>query len=397
MTYIYLMKSQMHSADNLGQYFTTDEGLRSKVNEFVMNNPCIALEPSVGQGHLALSLSNKHSNCHIDMFEIDTSIKLMEGIKGNLTHADFLSINISRRYPTIIGNPPFVRTTQGNLYIDFIRKSLGLLEDKGEMVFIVPSDFFKLTSASSLLTDMMSQGTFTHIYLPNNEKLFANASIDVVVFRYCRDISLPKVANLDGREVVVREHKGLVTFEDKLSGPTETLGDWFHVYVGLVTGKESVFKNELYGNVNLLTGSGKREKYIMLDDPPDSGSEVGQYMIANKQNLLDRKIRIFNESNWYEWGAPRNIQVMRERAGDSCIYLYNMTRNQCVAFAGEVELFGGTLLMLLPKCKMDIDKVIGYLNSETFKRNFIFSGRFKIGQGQLCKLCIPAEIVLTQS
>lgn len=390
------MKSQMQGANDLGQYFTTDPGLRSKVIEFVKNNPCIALEPSVGQGHLASSLSSNFSKCYIDMFEIDSTISLMQGINGSITYADFLTSKINRRYPTIIGNPPFVRTSQGNLYIDFIRKSLDLLEDKGEMIFIVPSDFFKLTCASSLLTEMLTLGTFTHIHLPNNEKLFANASIDIVVFRYCRDASLDKVALLDGQEVVVMENKGLVTFEDKQSGPTEILGDWFDVYVGLVTGKESVFKNEEHGNVNLLTGNGKREKYIMLADKPNEQTAVGKYMLANKPELLNRKIRSFTDSNWHEWGAPRNIQLMRDRVGENCIYLYNMTRNQCVAFAGEVELFGGTLLMLLPKSSIHLDPVINYLNSEAFKRNFVFSGRFKIGQGQLCRLCIPAEIVLTQ-
>ena len=31
---------------------------------------------------------------------------------------------------------------------------------------------------------MLKVGTFTHIYHPNNENLFDNASIDVIVFRY---------------------------------------------------------------------------------------------------------------------------------------------------------------------------------------------------------------------
>lgn len=38
------------------------------------------------------------------------------------------------------------------------------------MIFIVPSDFLKLTSASKILNIMINNGTFTHIYHPNNEK-----------------------------------------------------------------------------------------------------------------------------------------------------------------------------------------------------------------------------------
>ena len=42
----------METIHALGQYFTTNEELKKKVLEFVMNNPDIILEPSVGQGDL---------------------------------------------------------------------------------------------------------------------------------------------------------------------------------------------------------------------------------------------------------------------------------------------------------------------------------------------------------
>ena len=65
-----------------------------------------------------------------------------------------------------------------------------IYENNGELIFIIPSDFFKLTSASKLLNNMILNGTFTHIYHPHNEKLFENASIDVIVFRYCKNNNL---------------------------------------------------------------------------------------------------------------------------------------------------------------------------------------------------------------
>ena len=55
----------------------------------------------------------------------------------------------------------------------------------GELIFIVPFNFFKLTSVSKLLNKMMNKGTFTDIYHPHNEKLFEYASIDIIIFRYC--------------------------------------------------------------------------------------------------------------------------------------------------------------------------------------------------------------------
>ena len=39
---------------------------------------------------------------------------------------------------------------------------------------------------------MMENGTFTHIIHPNKENLFDNASIDIIVFRYCKDNTYQK-------------------------------------------------------------------------------------------------------------------------------------------------------------------------------------------------------------
>ena len=64
-------------------------------------------------------------------------------------------------------------------------------------------------------------------------------------------------------------------------------------------------------------------------------------------------------------------------------YIHNLTRKEDVAFLGKVDYFGGNLLILIPKKECDLKKVVNYLNSVSFKKNFIYSGRFKIGQRQL--------------
>ena len=107
--------------------------------------------------------------------------------------------------------------------------------------------------------------------------------------------------------------------------------------------------------------------------------------------MLERGIKKFNEKNWFEWGAPRNISAIREHINKDCIYIYNLSRHEDVAFIGKVGYFGGSLIMLKPKCSLDLDKIIDYLNSENFKKNFIFSGRFKIGHRQISNSYIPNE------
>jgi adenine-specific DNA-methyltransferase len=250
---------------NLGQYFTTHNELKEKVFEFIMNNPSNILEPSMGQGDLITFVTNKNPSVTFDMYEIDTTIKLLENIeKDKVVYGDFMKQIITKTYKTIIGNPPYVRTKKGNLYIDFTEKCFNLLEDNGELIFIVPSDFLKLTSASNLLNVMMTNGTFTHIFHPHNEKMFENASIDVIVFRYCKNISIEKKVLYNNKLLYITNSNGLITFGEEENNHIFMFKDYFDIYVGLVSGKEEVYKNKELGNIEVLNGKDKFDKYIYI-------------------------------------------------------------------------------------------------------------------------------------
>lgn len=385
-----VLRSRLHE---LGQYFTCNALLQSKVCEFIKNDPQVILEPSVGQGHLIQALQTQFPTIVCDMYEIDETLQPLSCVeRTQIVFGDFLTIPLNKHYVTIIGNPPYVRTKTGNLYIDFIRKCFHALDDSGELIFIVPSDFFKLTSSSDLLQTMMENGTFTHIYHPHNENLFANASIDVLVFRYCKNASLEKMVQYNDERLYVHHQNGLVSFSKEKQEDDNGLlfSSMFHIYVGLVNGKEEVYKHDTLGNIELLNGEDKRQKYIYLNTFPSENAETNAYMLEHKDTLINRKIRNFSEKNWYEWGAPRNISAMEKHKGEPCIYLYNLTRQSKVAFLDNVQYFGGALLILIPKKKdVDLVKSVDYLNSPSFRNMFLFSGRFKIGHRQISNCTFP--------
>ena len=204
----------MNDIHSKGQYFTTNKSLQNKVLEFIKNKPKIILEPSIGQGDLVKYITN---NCNVtfDMYELDQSIELLEGIDREKVHyGDFIKAVITKKYKTIIGNPPYIKKSSGNLYLEFIEKCFNLLKIKGELIFIVPSDFLKLTSSSKLLNTMLKQGTFTHIYHPNDEKLFTNASIDIIIFRYYKWSKQEKKTLYNNRSKYLININGTVTFSD---------------------------------------------------------------------------------------------------------------------------------------------------------------------------------------
>ena len=371
-------KDYIHSK---GQYFTKHPLLKQKVLEFIKNKPQIILEPSIGRGDLVDFVSNNIQNAIFHMYEIDQQIKLLPSInKNNVTYNDFLKSNISCKYNTIIGNPPYVKTKKGNLYIDFIYKCYNLLDNNGELVFVVPSDMFKLTSISKILEIMMQNGTFTDIFYPHDETLFEHANIDVMVFRYCKNNLLPKKALINNKIKFITYTNGLITFDDSYNDGC-LISQHFNAYVGLVSGKEEVYKNDTLGNISVLRSENCFQKYIFIDKYPSGNKPIDQHLLKNKNILINRKIRKFNEKNWYEWGAPRNIKTMKQNKGKSCIYLYTMTRSSTVAFKGTVDYFSANTIMLLPKKdnSIDLDKLVEYFNTNKFQTNFIYSGRFKIG------------------
>ncbi len=404
-----------------GQYFTTNINLLEKLISFILNNPTNILEPSIGQGDIVNYILKNKNDIKFDMYEIDTTISLLNGIEEKyVIYGDFLEKDITKKYKTIVGNPPYIKNKSSktssceNTYIKFIEKCFKLLEDKGELIFIVPSDFIKLTSSSKLIINMMNEGTFTHIYHPNDENLFKYASIDVIIFRYCKDNTLSNKIMVNDKEKYINNSNGILTFVDTAPDTTKQIKyikDYFDVYVGLVSGKEEFFKiidknppplqKKEFKNIEVLNKKNCIDNYICIElrslnngtHYPTDNEELNKYIEANKEKLKERKIKKFNDNNWYEWGALRNHTVMKKKEGKSCIYISTITRNKEVSFIDKVRYFGGGLIMLLPKNDKQITseklkKVNNYLNSDTFKSNYMYSGRFKIGHKQICNSVI---------
>lgn len=377
----------------LGQYFTTNSVLKQKVFEFILNNPKLILEPSVGRGDLVEYIQSK-IEVKFDMYEIDTNLKLLPSIiSENVTYSNsnFLESKITKKYSTIIGNPPYVRTTSGNLYLDFIEKCYNLLDINGELIFIVPSDFIKLTSASKLINSLLQSGSITHIFNPNNDKLFEGATIDVIIFRYQKDI-ITNIVEYNSVVKYLTNTNGIITFNESKDSNISSIiiSEYFDVYVGIVSGKDEVYKNTKLGNIEVLNSNNKLDKFICITEYPSESKEINEYLLQNKEKLMQRRIRKFNDTNWWQWGALRNIKIINEYKGSDCIYLCNLTRKKVVAFTGKVSHFGGSLIMLKPKGNYNLTTIVEYFNSDAFKSNYTFSGRFKIGHKHISNALIPS-------
>jgi adenine-specific DNA-methyltransferase len=306
-----------------------------------------------------------------------------------VVYGDFTKQTITDSFRTIVGNPPYVKGRKGekNLYIRFIEQCYDYLDpDHGEMIFIVPSDFIKLTSAADIISKMSQTGSFTDFLFPHDETLFNDANIDVVAFRYEKGL-LSNKAIVNGQEMICNVTNGICTFSNgEITG--NPVSDMFDVFVGMVSGKDEVYRTAI-GNIDLLTDEGKTERFIFTDKFPSGDTRIDAHLQENRGALLQRKIKAFGEKNWYEWGAPRNLTSIKKFWGRNCIYVKTMTRRKTVAFRGTVQYFGGTLLCLIPKKEESIEKIFDYFNSEEFQKDYMYAGRFKIGHKQISNAIIP--------
>jgi adenine-specific DNA-methyltransferase len=384
------METTKHKKD-LGQYFTIAEELQQFVFNRIKHKLSPLLEPSFGAGHLLKKCKEYDDNYPMVCYELDVNVQPVITFNEyqKKIYGDFTKQTITTKFKTIIGNPPYVKQKTGNLYIKFIELCYEYLEDDGELLFIVPSDFIKLTSASSIIDKMTKNGSFTDFLFPHNEKLFEGASIDVVVFRYEKGYMNNK-AIVNGKDMFCNVNKGIITFSDsEVSG--SPIDSRFSIYVGLVSGRDEIYRVP-FGNIDILNDKNKVEKYILTETFPTNNNEIDTHLQTNKDELLKRKIKKFSENNWFEWGAPRNISSIKKNWGKPCIYIKNMTRNKEVAFMGNVQYFGGSLLCLVPKTEMshtEMETIVQHINSSVFQKDYMYAGRFKIGHKQISTAMVP--------
>ena len=369
------MNKKLKTADTLenkrrrlGQFFTPPPLVEKCLN--LVQNKGRLLEPSCGDGAF-LDIYKKG-----DIFiEIDKNVVFDKRIKV----MNFFDLPVAEKFSTIIGNPPYVDNSlfkvnfetnikvKANLYIYFIEKCFHHLEENGELIFIVPRDFIKLTSARYINKLLFDNGTITHFYDYGDEKFFKNASPNICIFRYQKSNFSRKTLTFNG-EFKFTENDGIISFTKGDS--CKRLGDIFDVKVGAVAGNDSIFENddgiEMVFSKTVKTGKTKK---VIFNTPHPS-------LIPYRDKLLSRKIKKFTNENWWSWG-----RVVNFREDENRIYVNVRTRNKKPFFIHACKKWDGSVLALFPKDKnMDMIEALDKLNSIDWESaGFMTGGRYIFG------------------
>lgn len=372
----------------LGQVFTPPNVVAFMLD--LCQNHGRALEPSAGDGAFYARLRETRRDCV--GIEIDPRVA-----PAGTRVEDFFDYPLSEQFDSIIGNPPYVRfqdvaaaTRQklkselfdgrSNLFLFFIEKCIRHLKPGGELVFIVPREFIKLTAAKKLNAWLYEQGSITHFYETGDVRVFGDHTPNCAIFRFEKGRTDRQMA--DGRRFV--EVDGQLMFLRDDHGVR--FADVFTVKVGAVSGADHIYAHAK-GNMEFVysktveTGETRRMLYGIKHPHLDK----------HKAELLGRRVRKFDESNWWQWGRAFPINEQPR------IYVNGRTRKPEPFFLHDCLSFDGSILALFPKnpriARRDLIECTMMLNKEVDwqQLGFICDGRFLFTQRSLQTCLLPEK------
>lgn len=369
----------LYNIENLGQVFTPID-IVSEMLSLCKNNGRF-LEPSCGNG----AFFNQIPHCI--GIEYDSAICPKEAL-----NIDFFDYSLDEKFDTIIGNPPYVRyqdiipstkekldlhlfDERSNLYLFFIEKCIKHLNYLGELIFITPRDFLKATSSIKLNEYIYSQGTITDIIDLGDKRVFKNATPNCIIFRF-------EKGNFSRKTNIYKDfifNNGQLLFTD--NSYSIHFNDIFFVKVGGVSGIDKIFISEKYGNKDFVCSStrktNKTRRMIY--------NQYINYLEQYKNVLINRKIKKFDESNWWMWGRNFYESDMPR------IYVNSKTRINNPFFIHECKNYDGSILAIFPK-KTDacLTKLCGLLNKVNWEElGFVCDGRYIFSQRSLENTMLP--------
>jgi len=375
----------VNNIKSLGQVFTPESTV--KVMLELKKRHGNILEPACGDGAFLKHLSKAKT----------IGIEIDKRFKGeNILNIDFFDYPIKNKFNTIIGNPPYVRfqdiprgtkekldyrifDRRTNLYLFFIEKTINHLKQHGELIFITPRDFLKATSSIKLNEFIYKNGTITDLIDLGDGRIFKDFTPNCIIWRFEKD-NFSRKTNI---------HKEFILSNGQLlfiNNPYPVkFKNIFFVKVGGVSGADRIFTNNKYGNADFVCSytikTGKTKRIIYNIKTP--------FLKRFKRELMNRKIKKFNESNWWKWGRDLYKSDLKR------IYVNAKTRNKNPFFLHKSKYYDGSVLAIFPlNQNLKLNDLCKNLNKVNWgELGFICDGRYIFGQRSLENCVLPSRFL----
>jgi adenine-specific DNA-methyltransferase len=327
---------------------------------------------------------------------------------------NFFELSKDEHFATIIGNPPYVRyqdispgtrrlargsalDRRANLYLFFIERCLRHLEPGGELIFITPRELIKATSAVPLNRLLYAQGTITDFIDLGDARFFGEVTPNCAIWRFekgemsrhTRFATLAQGRYAKGLRQPPWEKRRFVEAGGHLLFTRHDyplrLSDLAFVKVGAVSGADEVYTSEAHGNRDFVCSTtvadGNTRRMIWCEP----GAPAPASLAPHKKRLLARRIRHYDETNWWQWGRGYCQSELPR------VYVNNKTRLKAPFFVHDCPHYDGSVLAIFPRNPaVDTGALALALNGVDWADlGFICDGRFLFTQRSLEQAPLP--------
>lgn len=196
--------NQESNKNKYGQYFTPIDVANFMVELTDKPKDCEVLDPCCGTGVFLEALTQK-GYTNLSAYEID---RKLPNPFSFVKYRSFIGVKRLHKFDLIIGNPPYIRwrniedrlkqelldCSLWNDYCNslcdylqiFILKSIELLNEGGELIFICPEYWMHTTHSRAMRNYMLDNGYFTKIVHFNEGRIFKGVNVATVVFKYVK-------------------------------------------------------------------------------------------------------------------------------------------------------------------------------------------------------------------